>query len=399
MRSALKARERQYQVRGHLLERERVAESLRETDRRKDEFLAMLAHELRNPLAPIRTGLEILRLSQNDPEVLEEIRHTLERQTQQLITLVDDLLDVSRMTLGKLNLRKCRVLLSDVVKSAVEASEPLMAEAGHELTIAIPEHPIYLDADPHRLAQVLSNLLNNASKYTPDGGRIWLSAERQASEVLIQVKDTGIGIPADKRDRIFEMFSQIDRPMEKGYTGLGIGLTLVKSLVEMHGGTIEVKSDGPARGSEFQIRLPILTDKPIEEKFSAEVDSSEAVERKRRVLIVDDNAAAAKMLSLIVKMLGNEVRTAGDGREAVELASQFLPEVVLMDLGMPRMNGYEAARQIRQQSWGENMMLIALSGWGQDDDKRKTKEAGFDHHLIKPAEPSELRKLLQETKP
>lgn len=372
----------------------RMEEALRDADRRKDEFLATLAHELRNPLAPIRTGLEVMKLAKDDPATVEEARTTMERQTQQLITLVDDLLDVSRITQGKLELRKCRVRLSDVLRSAVEASKPFIVEAGHDLTISVPEHPIYLDADPHRLAQVVSNLLNNAAKYTPEGGRIRLSAQRHGSEVGVSVKDNGIGIPAEMLDRIFEMFAQIDRLMERAYTGLGIGLTLVKSLVEMHGGRIEVHSDGRNRGSEFRVRLPILEEMPVSEPGRSPPTTVANADSRRRVLVVDDNKAAADMLGTVVKMLGNEVRTAGDGQQGIEVAAEFLPNVILMDLGMPKMNGYQAARHIRQQPWGEKMMLVALTGWGQDEDKQRTKEAGFDHHLVKPAEPAELQRLL-----
>lgn len=373
-----------------------TAARLSEADRRKDEFLATLAHELRNPLAPIRTGLELMKMVADDPATMEEIRSTMERQTQQMATLIDDLLDVSRITQGKLQLRKCRVKLADVVRNAVEASSPFILEAGHELTVSIPEQLIYLEADPHRLAQVLSNLLNNAAKYTKEGGRIWFTAERQESEVVIMVKDTGIGIPTEMLERVFEMFAQIDRPMEKGYTGLGIGLTLVKSLVEMHGGRIEVHSEGPNQGSQFSVRLPFLVEWSMQESRVAPPEQGEAAPGKRRVLVVDDNKAAADMLSMIVKMLGNEVRTAGDGQQAVTVAAEFLPDMVVMDLGMPRMNGYDAARYIRQQSWGEKIMLVALTGWGKEEDRQRTEEAGFDHHLVKPAEPAALQELFNK---
>ena len=372
----------------------RMEEALREADRRKDEFLATLAHELRNPLAPIRMGLEVMKLAKDEPATVEATLHTMERQTQQLIALVDDLLDVSRITRGRLELRKCRVNLSDVLQSAVEASKPFIAEADHDLVITVPEHSIYLEADPHRLAQVVSNLLNNAAKYTPDGGRIWLTVERHGGDVVVSVKDNGIGIPAGMLDRIFEMFAQVDRPMEKSYTGLGIGLTLVKSLVEMHGGRIEVHSDGGNRGSDFRVRLPILPELSSGEPKSMQSGTLAHAKSKRRVLVVDDNRAAADMLGMVVRMLGNEVLTADDGQQAIDVAAQFLPHVILMDLGMPKLSGYEAARHIRQQPWGETMMLVALTGWGQDEDKQRTKEAGFDHHLVKPAEPSDLQKLL-----
>lgn len=370
------------------------AEQLTESDRKKDEFLSILAHELRNPLAPIRMGLEAMRLAKDEPDTLEDIRSTMERQTQQLMAIVDDLLDVSRITRGKLELRRCPVKLADVIQSAVEASRPFIEEASHELSVTLPEKPISLHADPHRLAQVLSNLLGNAAKYTPEGGRIALLAERQGSDVLVKVQDNGIGIPQEMVDRIFEMFAQIDRPMEKNYTGLGIGLTLVKSLVQMHGGTVEVHSEGENRGSEFRVRLPILVERRDEAQKPDRGQETVPSEFKHRVLVVDDNKAAAELLGMVVRMLGHEVRTAGDGQEGFEVAEVFLPDVVLMDLGMPRMNGFEAARKIREQPWGQQMRLIALTGWGQAEDKQRTKEAGFDHHLVKPAEPAELQRLL-----
>lgn len=374
-------------------ERLQVILQLQHSDRRKDEFLATLAHELRNPLAPIRTGLEIMKMADNDPETVQEIRDTMERQTEQLIALVNDLLDVSRITMGKLELRRCRVELADVFESAVEASTPFINEAGHELTVSVPQEPVFIDADPHRLAQVISNLLNNAAKYTPESGKIQLSATRENGQVLISVKDNGIGIPSEMAGRIFEMFAQIERPLEKTYTGLGIGLTLVKSLVEMHGGKIEVHSEGENRGSEFIIRLPVLVDQAPQTNVVPLTPDS-ANRARKRILVVDDNRAAAEMLSKVVKMLGNDVMTAGDGQQAIELAADFHPDVILMDLGMPKMNGYDAARHIREQPWGDKIVLVALTGWGQEEDKQRTRQAGFDHHLVKPAEPTALQEIL-----
>ena len=371
-----------------------LAAELSEADRRKDEFLATLAHELRNPLAPIRTGLEALKLVGDDPTTVKEIRDTMERQTQQLIMLVDDLLDVSRITRGKLELRRCQVEVGEIVKSAVEASKPFIDEAGHSFTVSVADRSMVLDADPHRLSQVLSNLLNNAAKYTPEGGHIQLSVEQNGRDVVLSVKDNGIGIPAAMCDRIFEIFAQIERPMEKGYTGLGIGLTLVKSLTELHRGQIEVISEGEGQGSEFQVRLPLFLDESDNATQPEKPSADHSQEVKRRVLIVDDNESAAHMLSIVVKILGCDVKTAGDGREAVEVAADFLPDIVLMDIGMPKMNGYEAAKHIREQPWGKDMLLVALTGWGQDEDKKRTRSAGFDHHLVKPAEPAALQELL-----
>lgn len=369
------------------------AAQLSEADRRKDEFLAVLAHELRNPLAPIRMGLELMKLAKDEPETLENTRAMMERQTQQLISLVDDLLDMSRITRGKLELRRSHVELAQIVRNATETSHPSIGEGSHELRIDLPEHPIYLDVDPQRIAQVVSNLLNNSARYTPSGGTICLSARLVDKVVELSVKDNGAGIPQEMQARIFEMFSQLDRPMERAFSGLGIGLTLVKSLVEMHAGSVEVRSEGLNQGSEFIVRLPVASVEPVSESRAPVNQVAEKLER--RVLVVDDNRAAADTLGTVVRLLGNDVRTASDGREAVQVAAEFLPDVVLMDIGMPDMNGYEAARFIRGQQWGESMMLVAVSGWGQEADKQRTREAGFDHHLVKPAEPKEVERLLQ----
>lgn len=381
-------------------ERKRLEDELRhhaarlsEADRRKDEFLAVLAHELRNPLAPIRMGLELMKLVKEEPETLESTRAMMERQTQQLITLVDDLLDMSRITRGKLELRRSQVPLSQIIQNATETSHPSIQDGAHELRIDVPDQPIYLDVDPQRIAQVISNLLNNSARYTPSGGTIGLSARHVGEHVELSVKDNGVGIPEEMQNRIFEMFSQLDRPMERAFSGLGIGLTLVKSLVEMHGGAVEVRSEGMNQGSEFIVRLPVSNVEPSAETKSPNDLVNEKLDR--RVLVVDDNRAAADTLGMVVRLLGNEVRTASDGREAVKVAAEFLPNIVLMDIGMPDMNGYEAARYIRGQQWGENMLLVAVSGWGQEADKQKTREAGFDHHLVKPAEPKEVERLIQ----
>lgn len=373
-----------------------VAAQLSDADRKKDEFLATLAHELRNPLAPIRMGLELMKLASDDRQLLDETRETMERQTKQLISLVDDLLDVSRVTRGKLDLRKANIKISDVIESAVETSQPLIDDSEHTLEV-INNIDITIHADPHRLAQVVSNLLNNAAKYTPDGGKIILSVEQPDDEhVAIQIRDTGIGIPAEMIDNIFMMFTQIDRSMERRYAGLGIGLTLVKSLVEMHGGTISVTSQGQGQGSQFTVTLPLREEDQPAQLFDLPIESLSLAKGKHRVLVVDDNKAAAEMLSKVVKMLGNTVETAEDGQQAIELAQKFKPEIILMDLGMPKMNGYEAARFIRQQEWGKNILLIALTGWGQQEDRDRTTDAGFDHHLVKPAEPAELQRLINQ---
>ncbi len=368
-----------------------IAARLSEADRRKDEFLATLAHELRNPLAPIRTGLELMKLAHDDPATIAETRDTMERQTQQMVRLIDDLLDVSRITQGKLELRLCRVTLAEVVQSAVEATQPFIDEANHQLSVTLPASPVLLDADPNRVAQIIANLLNNSTKYTPEGGHIHLVADTDAGHVVISVRDNGVGIPAEMQQNIFELFAQIDRPLEKGYRGLGIGLTLVKRLVEMHGGTIEVASPGIDQGTTFTVRLPYLVESAPPPGPKTSPSSSPP---RQRILIVDDNADAAKMLSLVVKMLGNDIRVAYDGRQAIHIAEDFRPDVVLMDIGMPVMNGYEAAQLLRSKPWAQDTILVALTGWGQDEDKRRAEQAGFHHHLVKPAEPAELQRLL-----
>jgi len=369
---------------------------LRDADRRKDEFLATLAHELRNPLAPIRMGLELLKKAGDNPRMREKVCGTLERQTDQLVTLVNDLLDVSRITQGKLELRKSRVAFHDIVRSAVESAQPFIDKERHELTVNVPEEPLYVDGDPHRLAQVISNLLNNSARYTPSGGRIWLSVQKQKQELILSIRDTGIGIRPEMRERIFDMFTQADHHHQKSKTGLGIGLTLAKSLVEMHGGTIEVLSEGVNQGSEFRVHLPIFVDDSVSEERHR--DGAGQSPPGLRVLIVDDNDAAADTMSEYLKMLGHDVQTAYDGDEGVQVAAKFRPDVILMDIGMPTMNGYEAAQAIRSEPWGKNILLVALTGWGQEEDRQRTKEAGFDYHLVKPPDPSAIENLLSAAK-
>jgi CheY-like chemotaxis protein len=287
------------------------------------------------------------------------------------------------------------VTVTDVVQGAVEASQPLVSQAGHELIVDLPAEDIVLDGDPHRLTQILSNLLNNAAKYTPRGGCIRVSAEPQQDEIAIVVRDSGIGIPAEMREAIFEMFAQVRHPSEPGHAGLGIGLTLARSLVHLHGGRIEVHSEGAGRGAEFRVRLP-LTVAAADAGAAGPPGVASTSAGRHRVLIVDDNRAAVEMLSRVVALLGQDVRTAGDGDEAVQVAAAFRPHIVLMDIGMPTMNGLEAARLIRAQPWGRSMRLVALTGWGQAGDRRRTREAGFDHHVVKPARMSDLRRVLAE---
>src|SRR5215210_604942 len=370
-------------------------EALKKADRRKDEFLALLAHELRNPLAPLRNSLQVLRLA-SDPDLIDKSREIMDRQLSHMVRLIDDLLDISRISLNKMELRRTRVVLADAVSSAVETARPAIQEAGHELTISLPPEPIYLDADFTRLAQVFGNLLSNSARYTEGRGQIWLTAERDGGQVTVTVRDTGIGIPAPALPNIFEMFSQVDRSMERSAGGLGIGLALVKGLVEMHGGTVEAESPGPGQGSALTVRLPVLEDRAESSDGTAAEGGPESAGSKRRILVVDDNEDSAASMQMMLQLLGNEVRTAHDGYEAVERAEQFRPQVVLMDVGMPNLNGYEATQCIREQPWGHDMVIIALTGWGQEEDRARSKEAGCDGHLVKPVELADLEKLLAE---
>ena len=373
----------------------RLAEAeARESDRRKDEFLATLAHELRNPLAPIQNGVEIMKLSGLRSGALGKTIDMMDRQLGQMTRLIDDLLDVSRITSGKLHRRRERVSLATVVSAAVEATLPLIARHGHELTVAPVADGIHLDGDPTRLVQVVTNLLNNAAKYTERDGRIALTALRDGGEVVVSVRDNGIGIPQGMLTKVFGMFSQVDRALEKTTGGLGIGLALVKGLVEMHGGRIEARSEGEGRGSEFIVRLPALPDETTEE--ARPMDTATATTGKKvRILVVDDNPDSADSMAVMLELFGNETRTARDGEAGVREAEAFGPQVVFLDLGMPKMNGYEACRRIRVQPWGRDMVLIALTGWGTDDDRRQTQQAGFDHHLTKPVNPADLRAMLE----
>lgn len=370
----------------------KLAAYLSEADRRKDEFLATLAHELRNPLAPIRNALQIIQLS-TDREANEQARSMMGRQLSQLVRLVDDLLDVSRISTGRLELRKERVELSAVVSSAVETSRPVIDHMGHELTVALPKQAVIVDADLTRLGQVFSNLLNNSAKYMERGGHICLTAERQGSHVVVKVKDTGIGIAADHMPRIFEMFAQVDHSLERSQGGLGIGLTLVKRLVEMHGGRVEARSEGLGKGAEFIVRLPIIVEASGLSKVS-ETDGAVAPKSTLRILIVDDLRDSANSLAMLLRLMGNDTRTAYDGEQGVGVAEEFRPDVMLLDIGLPKLDGYGACRRIREKAWGKSVVLIALTGWGQEEDRRRSHEAGFDHHMVKPVVPQELMKLL-----
>jgi signal transduction histidine kinase/ActR/RegA family two-component response regulator len=377
-------------------ELQRRLQQLAEADQRKDEFLAILAHELRNPLAPLRNALHILRVTRT-PDRLQEM---MERQVQQMVHLVDDLLEVSRITRGKIELRKEPVELASLVRNAIETSGPIIEASRHELTVSLPADPLVLDGDPVRLAQVISNLLNNAAKYTDPGGSIWLTAAREGSEAVVRVRDNGIGIPSDMLPRIFEMFAQVDRSIGRSQGGLGIGLTLVRSLVELHGGSIAASSAGSGHGSEFAVRLPLASSRPDDPVEQSLIRDDQAINVPRlRLLVVDDNEDAAETLGLLLELNGNDVRIAHDGSSALATIGDYKPSVVLLDIGMPGMDGYEVARRVRAQPEWKDLVLIALTGWGQEEDRRRSQEAGFNHHLTKPVDLDILLALLSDLRP
>jgi two-component system CheB/CheR fusion protein len=369
------------------------ADKLAEASRHKDEFLATLAHELRNPLSPIRNSVDHLGLDGLTERDVRTARGIIKRQVAIMVRLIDDLLDVSRISHNKLDLRKERIELAAVIESAVESSRPLINQSGHELIINLPKETLHLDADPVRLAQVFLNLLNNAAKYTKLGGQIWLTAEREESDAVVIVKDNGVGIPGDMLSTVFDMFTQIDGSLDQAKCGLGIGLTLVRSLVEMHNGSIEARSNGHDQGSEFVVRLPLAIPSP-EQTSSTLAELGPKVLSRCRILVVDDNKDAADTLAMLLQVKGNDIRTAHDGLEAVEIAEVFHPEVVLLDIGLPKLTGYEVAQRMRQQPWSKNATLIALTGWGTAEDRRLSKEAGFNFHIIKPVELAALENLL-----
>ena len=367
-------------------------EALREADRRKDEFLAVLGHELRNPLAPISNAVQILKRADLDEAQVAWCRDLIGRQVGHLIRLVDDLLDVSRITRGKIDLKKEPLALADIVQRAVETSRPLIDRRRHELIVRLPSEPIRVEGDLVRLVQVVSNLLNNAAKYTESGGRIWLTAQREGGEAVVSVRDTGVGIPAALLPRVFDLFTQMEPNVGCVESGLGIGLALVRSLVHLHDGRVEVHSEGPGQGSEFVVHLPLATTQ-LTDEVPPKVQHP-ALHTKPRILVVNDNADVADSLGMLLKALGAEVHVVYDGMAALKALSVFEPALVLLDLGMPGMDGYEVARQIRQQHRFRDVTLIALTGWGQEEDRRRSRAAGFDHHLVKPVDPDVLQRML-----
>ncbi|WP_437933700.1 hybrid sensor histidine kinase/response regulator [Sorangium sp. So ce341] len=374
------------------------AEQLAEADRQKDEFLAMLGHELRNPLAPVRSLMEVLRQKPCDAERLEKAYAIIDRQVEHLVRLVDDLLDVSRITRGMIQLHKEKAELAAIVGQAVETVRPLVEARNLELMISLPMKPVHLEVDATRMTQVITNLLHNAVKYTEPGGRIWVMGERTGDGLEVRIRDTGHGIPPDLLPKLFDLFTQGDRALDRSQGGLGLGLTLVRRLVEMHGGTVRAVSDGPGRGSEFIVRLPAealaASAGGAETPFAALPQARPGPASPRRILVVEDNPDVAESLVMLLQALGHDVAMARSGPEALEAAPAFLPDVVLLDIGLPGMDGYEVARQLRRRPELERALLVALSGYGQDEDRRRSRAAGFDHHLVKPVSRAVLQPLI-----
>jgi len=393
--TALRARQHQYQIRDAMLVREQQSAELRaqeerllEADRRKDEFLATLAHELRNPLAPIRTGLQLLS-GEPPPETARHALAVMQRQTSHMVRLIDDLLDISRITRGKLELRRERVTLGAIVDAAVEASRPFIDWSGHELRVSVAAPSLVLDADLTRLAQVLSNLLNNACKYTSRGGAIELVADRNGDEVVIEVRDSGVGIPPHRLTDIFEMFSQVDH----AHGGLGIGLALVRRLVEMHGGTVRASSEGTGTGSTFIVRLPLARG-AVSQREATPAALPPELRTEQRILVVDDNDDAAELLALMLEQSGYSTQVAHDGPAALAAVQSWHPEIVILDIGLPGMSGYDVARALRNEVRVADLALVALTGWGTERDKRDAAAAGFDAHLTKPVDARDLQRVL-----
>jgi len=381
-------------------ERRQAEETLKDVNRRKDEFLAMLAHELRNPLAPIRNAAQLLNVhSEGNPEI-EWARAVIERQTKHLVRLVDDLLDVSRMVRGQITLQRKPVELAEVVQAAVETSRPLIRLRKHHLTVQLPEQPVLLEADLTRLAQVITNLLNNSAKYTDDGGQIRLDATVENGIMALRVRDTGLGVDPELLPHVFDLFTQADRTPDRSEGGLGIGLTLVKRLVELHGGTVEARSEGLGSGAEFIVRLPVLAaqtkHEPAANVMSGRVPVvAPADARNLRILVVDDNVDAADSIAMLLNMEGHDTRAVNTARAALLAVPEFQPEVVLLDIGLPEMDGYEVARRLRAQNGKHRMRLVAVTGYGQPADRRRAQAAGFDEHMVKPVEPAALQDFLR----
>lgn len=367
-------------------------QELKEVDRRKDEFLAILAHELRNPLAPIRNALHVVQMRGRERRhAVQQAWQMIERQVESLARLVDDLMDVSRISRGKIHLQKEPVEVATIVARAVESSRPLIDARRHDLQVKLPDEPLLVDADVTRMAQVVLNLLNNAAKYTPEGGRIWLTVAPGAGEVAIRVRDNGMGIPADVLPRMFDLFAQAERTLDRAEGGLGIGLTLVRRLTELHGGTVEASSAGPGNGSEFLVRLPLLRGTPL---VPTEIDKQSRPAPRRRILVVEDNRDSAESLAMLLRLVGHDVHTVHDGRQALVVAEGYRPGLVLLDIGLPGMDGYEVARRLRAKSWSGQTTLVALTGYGGEMDRQEAEAAGFAHHMLKPVDFDALQNML-----
>src|SRR5262245_22724419 len=377
-----------------ITERKRAQDALRDADRRKDAFLAMLAHELRNPLAPIRNAIALLDRMSSPDQALKRATAVIQRQSELLTRLVDDLLDVARITQGKIKLQKERIDLITIIGSAVEVSRPMMDQRKQQLTVSLPDETVMFEGDLTRLSQVVSNLLNNASKYSETGGQIWLSAKLNSTEMVLRIRDTGIGIPPDFLPHVFELFTQSDRSLDRSHGGLGIGLTLVRALVQMHGGTVEAHSDGLGQGSEFVVRLPVLTPTPQPAQAGVAHRGVAGRASSQRILIVDDNVDAAESMALLLQLNGHEVMFAQDGLAALALSSTFHPKVILLDIGLPGLDGYSVAQKLRKQPETRDVMLIALTGYGQPEDRERSKAAGFDYHLVKPVDHNAIENLI-----
>ena len=391
VRTAVRARERQYQIRGHLEERARHEESLRVADQRKDEFLATLGHELRNPLAPLVTGLQLLKTTGLHDSAATQVAGIMERQISHLIRLVDDLLELSRITRGVIDVQRAPLDLALVVRSAIDTTRPAFAAAGHELTVDMPvDEAITVSGDAVRLTQVFANLLTNAAKYTDAGGHIWLTVHTEGAVAVVSIRDNGIGIAPVHLRSVFDMFTQVDRSNRRTQGGLGIGLTLVRSIVGMHGGRVEARSDGPGLGSEFVVQLPMLAKPRVAMESTAPLQPFPP----RRILVVDDNRDAAETLGALLDALGATVSVVHSGEAALGMLDAFAPDTVLLDIGMPEIDGYEVSRRIRTSTNHATVLLIALTGWGQEQDQKRSRAAGFDHHLVKPVDIEKLRTLL-----
>jgi signal transduction histidine kinase/CheY-like chemotaxis protein len=383
-----------------ITDRKRAEAALREADRRKDEFLATLAHELRNPLSPIRNAVQVLQVAEGDRAMAASARAMIERQLKHLVRLIDDLLDVSHIAHGRLELQRERIDLAKVLRQALEISRPLLETKQHNVSVIWPQEPLYVHGDPARLAQVFARLLDNSAKYSEAAGQITIAAMRDGADAVVKVADTGVGIPADVLPHVFEMFPAEHRTGATAPDGLGVGLTLVKRLVELHGGTVEAASEGSGKGSTFTVRLAFAQADIESHRCSDKPPARTGLDRRTaegtRVLVVDDNHDAAASLALLLDLNGYDIRTASDGVEALAVADSFEPEFVLLDLGMPRLDGYATAREMRKRPWGQSARLLALTGWGQEEDKRRALDAGFDHHLTKPVDPGVLQRLMEE---